>query len=321
MNYIILDMEWNQGYPGQLVCIGDTRRALTGEIIQIGAVKLNDSFQIVDRYVQLVRPTYYPRLHHKVKELTGISAEQLRDAPRFVQVLPAFLEWCGEPFQFLIWGFDDISVLKQNIAVNQMDIPEDFEWFNLQLIYNRQIGAENRQVALQTACETLSIPQDLQLHNALHDAIYTAEVCGKLNMEEGLSYCRRMKQNAEESCKKRFRYYGFDSEDDALQFAQNSDNICPLCGGALTLSGKYVRKFVNQYTALRTCEKHGFFVENIGISKMNEKAKNPLYKAIKSILRSSSEEEAKKQVARRRRRRRKKPAATAENVPERKNEE
>ena len=130
-----------------------------------------------------------------------------------------------------------------------------------------------------------------------------------------------MKQNAEESCKKRFRYYGFDSEDDALQFARNSGNICPLCGGALTLSGKYVRKFVNRYTALRTCEKHGFFVENIGISKMNEKAKNPLYKAIKSVLRSSSEEEAKKQIARRRRRRRKKPAATAENVPERRNEE
>ena len=116
-----------------------------------------------------------------------------------------------------------------------------------------------------------------------------------------------MKQNAEEGCKKHFRYY-----DAALQFAQNGGNVCPLCGGALTLSGKYVRKFVNQYTALRTCEKHGFFVENIGISKMNEKAKNPLYKAIKSILRAASEEEAKKQVARRRRRRRKKPAAPVE---------
>ena len=79
-----------------------------------------------------------------------------------------------------------------------------------------------------------------------------------------------MKQNAEEGCKKHFRYY-----DAALQFAQNGGNVCPLCGGALTLSGKYVRKFVNQYTALRTCEKHGFFVENIGISKMNEKAGCP----------------------------------------------
>ena len=103
------------------------------------------------------------------------------------------------------------------------------------------------------------------------------------------SLCRRMKQNAEESCKKRFRYYGFDSEDDALQFAQNSGNICPLCGGALTLSGKYVRKFVNRYTALRTCEKHGFFVENIGISKMNEKAKKQVARRRKKPIAAAAE--------------------------------
>lgn len=312
MNYIILDMEWNQGYPGNLVCIGDTRRAFTGEIIQIGAIKLDDSFRVTDRYVQLVRPTFYPKLHHKVKELTGITAEQLKDAPRFVTVLPSFLEWCGKPFQFLIWGFDDISVLKQNIEVNQMDVPQDFEWYNLQLIYNHQIGAENRQVALQTACETLSIPQNLQLHDALNDAAYTAEVCGKLDMSEGLSYCRLMKQNAEESGKKRYRYYGFTDEADALAFAQSNDNFCPLCRAELKLCGKYVRKYVNQYTALRTCEKHGCFVENIGITKMNEKSKEPSFKAVKSLSRAADEEEAKKQIARRRRRRRPKPQAKTE---------
>ena len=96
--------------------------------------------------------------------------------------------------------------------------------------------------------------------------------------------CRRMKQNAEEGCKKRFRYY-----DAALQFAQNSGNVCPLCGGALTLSGKYVRKFVNQYTPLRTCEKHGFFVENIGISKMNEKAKKQVARRHKKPIAAAAE--------------------------------
>ena len=98
-----------------------------------------------------------------------------------------------------------------------------------------------------------------------------------------------MKQNAEEGCKKRFRYYGFADEDEALQFAQDSDNICPLCGGELTLSGKYVRKFVNQYTALRTCEKHGFFVENIGISKMNEKAKKQVARRRKKPIAAAAE--------------------------------
>ena len=100
MNYIILDMEWNQGYPGQLVCIGDTRRALTGEIIQIGAVKLNDSFQIVDRYVQLVRPTYYPRLHHKVKELTGIRRISFATHRALYRFCPLFWNGAANRFSF-----------------------------------------------------------------------------------------------------------------------------------------------------------------------------------------------------------------------------
>ena len=73
------------------------------------------------------------------------------------------------------------------------------------------------------------------------------------------------------------------------------------------LSGKYVRKYVNQYTALRTCAEHGFFVENIGITKMNEKSDKSSFKVVKSLVRAANEEEAKKQVARRRRRRRRKP--------------
>lgn len=304
MNYIILDMEWNQGYPGQMAYIGDTRQALTGEIIQIGAVKLNDAFEIVDRYVKLVKPVFYPKLHFKVKELTGISKEDLKEASSFSQVLPDFLAWCGTPFQFLIWGFDDIAILKQNMAIHQMTLPSEFEWYNLQLIYNRQTGAENRQVSLQTACEVMNISQSLQLHNALHDAIYTAEICKQLDMKAGLEYCREMRRCAEQSCKRKFRYYGFEAAADALSFAEKSDNLCPLCKKPLTLSGRYVRKFVNQYAALRICETHGCFVENIAISKMNEKADTSGYKAIKSLLRSPDARSAENQVIQKRRRRR-----------------
>lgn len=316
MNYIVLDMEWNQGYPGQVVCIRDTRRALTGEIIQIGAVKLDESFRIVDRYVRQVRPIFYPKLHHRVKELTKITAEELKNAELFTEVFPNFLAWCGEPFQFLIWGLDDIAILKQNLDAHDMDATREFEWFNLQTIYNRQIGSENRQTALQTACEALEIEQELPLHNALNDAIYTARICERMDMRAGIAYCREQKQNGAQSGKKKARYYGFSTPEEALEFARKSDNLCPFCQKELVLSGRYVRRYINQYAALRTCTEHGYFVENVAISLINEKSEKSLYKLLKTIAHAESREAAARQVNKTRRRHCRKGQAGEKASPE-----
>ena len=67
MQYIVLDMEWNQPW--------DMKKAirepiyLKGEVIQIGAVKLNDSFEIVDTFKALISPVYYKKMHSKEKEM------------------------------------------------------------------------------------------------------------------------------------------------------------------------------------------------------------------------------------------------------------
>ena len=74
MNYIVLDMEWNQGYPGAGVFIGDSRKILAGEIIQIGAVKLDENFKLLDTYSKLIKPVFYRKMHFKVEQLTGINA-------------------------------------------------------------------------------------------------------------------------------------------------------------------------------------------------------------------------------------------------------
>ena len=48
MNYIVFDLEWNQPYSNDISFMKRTKMPLTGEIIQIGAVKLNDKLDIVD---------------------------------------------------------------------------------------------------------------------------------------------------------------------------------------------------------------------------------------------------------------------------------
>ena len=76
MNYVVLDMEWNQA-----ITYADMVKDpvfLTGEIIQIGAVMLNDKFQAVSSFNGHVLPQYYTELHPQVAEVTKLEQRDLR---------------------------------------------------------------------------------------------------------------------------------------------------------------------------------------------------------------------------------------------------
>ena len=55
MNYIILDLEWNQSAKGKSY----ENKKIPFEIIQIGAVKLNEKGELQDTFNCVVRPTVY----------------------------------------------------------------------------------------------------------------------------------------------------------------------------------------------------------------------------------------------------------------------
>ena len=295
MNYIILDMEWNQGYPGNTVFIGDSRRKLAGEIIQIGAVKLDDDFRMVDTYSRLIKPVFYRKMHFKVEQLTGINKQSLADANPFAESFSDFISWCGDDHIFLIWGTDDISILKQNLEINKYKEYTVGQWYNLQIIYTSQNESEHEQVALSTACDVLGIEQDLPLHNALNDAIYTSRVCEKLDMKKGLLDCLEKQRISELNFKRKYRYSDFYSVRDAFEFSSSNDNSCPLCQRTLSLKNDYQRKHYDQFVAVRFCDEHGYFVEKIVVAKSSENP-NVRFKAVKTIQRFRDLESATAQV-------------------------
>ena len=65
----------------------------TDKIIEIGAVRIKNG-EIADRFQSFVNPGRL--LSEKVKELTGISDEDLYDAPSIEEVLPKFLKFAKE---------------------------------------------------------------------------------------------------------------------------------------------------------------------------------------------------------------------------------
>lgn len=160
---------------------------LHGEIIQIGAVKTDDKFNLLDKIKINVRPRYYKIMNPHVEKLTGITQAQLTVGESFPQAFRRFRAWCGEEFRFITWGFDDLGVLSDNLALHGLDPGFGSDFINLQLIYNRQTNAGHLQCALAAAAESLEIPIDVQVHDAFNDAFLTYELCRKLDMALGLA--------------------------------------------------------------------------------------------------------------------------------------
>ncbi len=185
MNYIVLDMEWNQpGYADVTLCKNGV--SMKNEIIQIGAVKLDQNKNKVSSFESIIKPVIFTTMNKTIKKLTGITDEMLDSGESFQDAIARFKAWCGEDYVILIWGYDDIRILKNNLAFHGMDdkwLPKNY---NLQMIFCAQTGLEKRQYSLQFAVEHFGIELDERLHDALNDAEYTAMVCAKLDMENGI---------------------------------------------------------------------------------------------------------------------------------------
>ena len=74
MNYIVLDLEWNQCPAGK-----DREIAhLPFEIIEIGAVRLDENHVPSGRFHEIVRPQVYTSLHFRTKEIVTIREKDLQ---------------------------------------------------------------------------------------------------------------------------------------------------------------------------------------------------------------------------------------------------
>ena len=102
-------MEWNQALDRSRVVQSPV--VLRGEVIQIGAVKTDESFNLIDKMKLNIAPKYYKKMNRHVEKITGITNEQLAAGEKFPEAFQRFKEWCGDDFRFITWGFDDVQNL------------------------------------------------------------------------------------------------------------------------------------------------------------------------------------------------------------------
>lgn len=324
MYYITLDLEWNQAYAQKALAVQRHLSCrLRGEVIQIGAVKLNENMQPCGSYQVIVKPKHFKKLHRHVSELTGITQEQM-DAGTPLPVAEAnFRKWCGNDFVFLTWGPDDIPMLKENLNIHGINSKWLERVYDLQVIFNRQTDGGNKQRSLEYAMEYFDVPQRLPAHDALNDAYFTALVAAKLDVHAGIaSYDSVRGEHLECSV-----IGDADAGDDGyvtigemLEDEIVTSPTCPICKNKLISSGKYLHSKGQKYTFIFNCENDGDMVLTLKLHKnFNDtwRAKRTLDIATPEMLESYrlgiEKSSIRRKNARGGRMRKKKPARDGEN--------
>ena len=182
MDYVIFDLEWNGCFCQKLGCN-------INEIIEIGAVKLDNDLKELNRFSMLIRPEISKRISNPVKNLTSITFEELQNGVPFDYAYSKFGKFCKDCI-LMTWSMSDIDVLIWNIRyhfgsdrIEFMKMYADLQ----QYCHDVMNVSESNALGLQNAAEyldidTFSIPQ----HRALDDSLLSAMCLRKIYRKEQL---------------------------------------------------------------------------------------------------------------------------------------
>lgn len=272
MNYIVVDLEWNQPLSFDTHVYRQVGDRLIFEMIQIGAVKVGENFEVIDSISIPIRPTHYVKIHPRIRKLTHLGSAELADAPQFLEAMDQFAAWCGEDYTLLTWGCDDVSVLKQNMDFFgcQVQFPP---LCDIQRLFSDVHKCKERK-GLKAAMEMVGVEADeaLYFHNALHDAYYTALVFAKLpNPEEVLKYPQKPRPLIHTDKKERRKGQSFASVAEAFASEFAREPRCPVCSKKVRLEEEgYVRQTADKFISLAKCSQHGHLLVKVRLSRTPE---------------------------------------------------
>ena len=319
MDFIVLDMEWNQPWPGSPSAKKVLPVQVRGEIIQIGAVRVTEDQQVADEFQVMIRPKYYRHLNRRVSKLTGIKESRLKEEGiPMPEAMDKFRSWCGEDIVFLTWGFDDIGILRENLQLYGLPTDWTGKWYNAQMIFNAQTDGSSAQKALKTALEIFGIEPTRPAHDALGDAYHTALICARLDLKRGMQEYEQALKSHENGfhgaelpgCIARKVFYDYADKRAALSSMAGEKNECPHCGRKM-LGSRWFSQPGHRYMDLATCPEHGKFLIRVrlsaqpnGMVRVSRLTYEATSEAAQAYARRAEKAEPEEQRSTRRRRRR-----------------
>ncbi|MFI3210758.1 MAG: PolC-type DNA polymerase III [Peptostreptococcaceae bacterium] len=160
------DLDFNQEFV--VLDFETTGLSIVGnKITEIGAVKVKNR-QIVDTFSKLINPER--DIPYNIQELTGITNEMVENSPTIEEVLPEFLDFCGDAVLVAHNADFDISILKYKASELNLECNNNYiDTMNLAI----NLMPEISRYRLDTLCKKLKIVLQNH-HRAVDDSTATA---------------------------------------------------------------------------------------------------------------------------------------------------
>lgn len=276
-DYIVFDLEWNQGDAPVTV----NGKTLAFEIVEIGAVKLNEKREKIGEFNRLIKPQIHQHMHRITGKLIHLTMEDLQNGDSFQEVAEDFLEWCGEDPRFCTWGSLDLTELQRNLDFFGLPLLSDrpLAFYDVQKLYSIAHDDGRSRISLENAVDELALDKDIPFHRALSDAIYTAKIFAGVGERvlQKISFDTYVTPKSKsQEIHIVFDNYAkyisreFCSKEDILENIEIMGTRCYLCKRNLKRKVKWFTPNGKHYYAVAFCDKHGYMKAKVRIKKAED---------------------------------------------------
>lgn len=315
MDYIVFDLEWNQCPDGKEREVP----ALPFEIIEIGAVKLNSERKMIDKFHCLVRPVVYPKLHFRTREIVKKTEEELRQGRDFPEAVTRLLNWAGSEVCFCTWGAGDLIELQRNMKYYGMlsMLKGPLHFYDVQKLFAIEYENTKARRSLEYGIDFLQLDKEMDFHQALADAYYTAEIFQLIDWDIVYAYdsidVYQNPKHKDEEIHAVYNGYSkyisreFGSKEEAIADKEVVSTQCCKCEKMARKKLRWFSVNAKNYYCIAVCPIHGYLKGKIRMKKTDE-GKFYVVKTIKISSEPEAEEIRKKKdalVVRRRKKRNK----------------
>ena len=230
MNYIILDLEWDSAYSSK-------HKRFINQILQIGAVKLDGEFNIIDTLEETVKSDISKKVTGRFAKLTGITTEKMLAGVPFDTAVDRYNAWAGEDTVTMTWSDSDLYSIKENeeYLLNGGRKFAIERYLDLQRFVQGELrrgGYEDKnQISLGAAAKLLGIETDsFELHTAKDDSLLSVALLQKCYNEERFSALIRDTADPEFYKRLRFKPFNISDINDERINKEDLRFSCDKCG-------------------------------------------------------------------------------------------